>query len=189
MKLIDEIQSCIACKSSLPYKPKPVVSFSKFSKIIIIGQAPGIKVHNSGIPWDDASGKRLREWLGVSVEEFYNIKQFGIVPMGFCYSGKGKSGDLPPRPECAELWMNRVLGSIENIKVILLIGQYSQKYFLKQNMKKTLTETVKNWENYLPKYVVLPHPSPRNNIWLKKNAWFEKENITKLKKLIKKIMN
>jgi uracil-DNA glycosylase len=188
MKLLNEIKSCIACKNSLPHKPRPVVSFSKQSKIIIIGQAPGIKVHNSGIPWDDASGKRLRQWLNVTENQFYDAKFFGIVPMGFCYPGKGKSGDLPPRPECAELWMGKVQSSLSNVRLTLLIGQYAQKYFLGNSLKPTLTETVRNWQEYTPKYIVLPHPSPRNNIWLKKNSWFEKENAPQIKKRVKEII-
>ena len=165
-----------------------MVSFSGSSKIIIIGQAPGLKVHKSGIPWDDASGERLREWLNVSNDEFYNTKNFGIVPMGFCYPGKGKSGDLPPRPECAELWMDQVLKTLKKAELIILIGQYSQNYFLEDDKKGTLTETVKAWKDYLPEYFVLPHPSPRNNIWLKKNPWFEKKLVPELQKTINKLI-
>ena len=186
-KLIQEIKDCRVCEEFLSHGPNPVVSFSSSSKIIIIGQAPGIKVHQSGIPWDDASGERLRQWMGVSKEQFYNTQQFGIVPMGFCYPGKGKSGDLPPRPECADLWMERVLKYLKKREHILLIGQYAQNYFLKENKKKTLTETVKNWREYLPQYFVLPHPSPRNNIWLKKNEWFENETLPEFQKYIKKV--
>ncbi len=188
IKLITEIESCVACKKQLPQKPRPVVSFSLSSKIIIIGQAPGIKVHNSGVPWDDASGKRLRGWLGVSSEQFYNNKNFGIVPMGFCYPGKGKSGDLPPRPECAELWMDRVLKTLKKRELIILIGQYAQNYFLNDLKKKNLTETVKSYREYLPDYFVLPHPSPRNNIWLRKNSWFEQRTVAELQRLINNII-
>lgn len=184
MNLIKEIKSCTHCRKYLPMPPRPVVSFSTQSQIIIIGQAPGIKVHESGVPWDDASGERLRDWLNVSNDEFYDVKKFGIVPMGFCYPGKGKSGDLPPRPECAELWMDPVLKKLQKRKMILLIGQYAQKHFLQERMQRTLTETVKNWEDYLPDYFVLPHPSPRNNIWLKKNPWFEKKVVPCLRKVI-----
>jgi len=187
-KLIKEITSCVACKNLLPHTPRPIVSFSPSSKIIIIGQAPGLKVHTSGIPWDDASGERLREWLNVSNETFYNNKVFGIVPMGFCYPGKGKSGDLPPRPECATLWMKKVLKTLKKKEIVILIGQYAQNYFLKDRLKKNLTESVKNWEEYLPEFIILPHPSPRNNIWLAKNKWFEQTNIPKLQAHIKKIL-
>lgn len=182
--LLKEIRRCTVCKDFLPFPPKPVLNFSKKSKIIIIGQAPGIKVQKSGIPWNDASGERLREWLGVSIEEFYDPNNFAIVPMGFCYPGNNGKGDLPPRPECAELWMKKILNTIKNQKLILLIGQYSQNYFLPDTKKKTLTETVKHYKDYLPDYFVLPHPSPRNNIWLKKNPWFVKKNIPDLQKSI-----
>lgn len=188
MELIEKIESCKVCKDLLPLNPRPVVSFSLTSRIIIIGQAPGIKVHKSGIPWDDASGARLREWLGVTNETFYSNEKFGIVPMGFCYPGRGKSGDLPPRPECARLWMEPILKVLKKRKLIILIGQYSQRYFLQEEMRNTLTETVRSWQDYLPDYFVLPHPSPRNNIWLKKNPWFEEDILPELKKVVKSIL-
>ena len=186
--LIKDIQSCTLCRDALPHEPNPVVSFSYASQILIIGQAPGVKVHRSGIPWNDASGERLRDWLDIPKDQFYNNQKFGIVPMGFCYPGKGKSGDLPPRPECAETWMAPILESLPKKKLTLLIGQYSQKYFLKERRKPTLTETVQSWKEYLPDYFVLPHPSPRNNIWLKKNPWFEKEALPQLRKELKKFL-
>lgn len=186
MKLLTEIRSCKVCEEHLPFPPKPVVRFSGSSKIIIIGQAPGTKVQKSGIPWDDASGERLRSWLKVEPSEFYDTKKFGIVPMGFCYPGKGKSGDLPPRPECAELWMKPIFKALKKKEIVLLIGQYSQKFFLGDRAKSTLTQTVQAWKEYLPEFFVLPHPSPRNNIWLKKNEWFEKETIPHFRKVIRK---
>lgn len=188
-QLLKKIRSCTACKAQLPHKPHPVLNFSSSSKIVIIGQAPGVKVHNSGIPWGDASGQRLREWLGVTDEEFYDLKKFAIVPMGFCYPGKGKSGDLPPRPECAPLWMDSILKTLKKSELTILIGQYSQTYFIDEQRKKTLTETVKNWQEYWPQYLVLPHPSPRNNIWLKKNPWFEKELVPTVQKFVKSILS
>ncbi|MCB0408516.1 MAG: uracil-DNA glycosylase family protein [Bdellovibrionales bacterium] len=163
------------------------MNFSPHSKIIIIGQAPGIKVHQTGVPWNDASGDRLRDWMSVSKDEFYDTDLFGIVPMAFCYPGKGKSGDLPPRPECAELWMEKIFKNLTERRLVLLIGQYSQNYFL-DDPQENLTERVKNWKSYLPDYFVLPHPSPRNNIWLKKNKWFEKKTLPDLKKQIKKAL-
>ena len=174
------------CEEFLPFAPKPIFSFSKNSKIVLIGQAPGIKVHESETPWDDASGVRLREWLGVSDEQFYDTKNFAIVPMGFCYPGKGKSGDLPPRKECAPLWIDQILGKLQDHKLKILIGQYSQKYFLGDSIKRNLTETVKCWREYLPDFIVLPHPSPRNNIWLKKNPWFRDELLPEIGKFVKK---
>ncbi len=186
--LIREIKACSICKEHLPYPPKPVCSFSEASKILIVGQAPGIRVHNSGIPWDDPSGHRLRKWLGVAKGDFYNTRNFAIVPMGFCYPGKGKSGDLPPRPECAAKWMQPILLQLQNRHLTILIGQYAHKYFLGERRKETLTQTVKNWEDYAPDYMVLPHPSPRNNIWLRKNPWFEQEMIGGLQQEVSRIL-
>lgn len=186
-KLFSEMRNCRLCESHLPLGPRPVFHLATHSKIFVVGQAPGTKVHKSGIPWDDASGDRLREWLGVSKEEFYNKDHFGIMPMGLCYPGKGKSGDLPPRPECAPLWMPKVLKLIRP-QLILLIGQYSQNYFLKDQKKSTLTETVRSWKEYRPQYYVLPHPSPRNNIWLKKNPWFEEEVVGALRRDVRKLL-
>jgi len=187
-KLLTEIRSCTTCKSFLPNKPKPIIQASSESKIVIIGQAPGQKVQDSGIPWDDLSGNELRRWLAVTKEQFYNPKLFALMPMGFCYPGKGTSGDLPPRPECAPLWHDKVLAEMKSVKLILLIGQYSQKLYLADNFKLTLTENVKNYKEFLPKYLPLVHPSPRNKIWQKKNPWFELEVITFLQKIVKDIL-
>lgn len=184
--LLSNIRSCDICKEFL--NPNPVVFASKSSKIIIIGQAPGTKVHKSGIPWDDASGKQLRKWMGVTNEQFYNTNNFAIIPMGFCYPGKGKTGDLPPRKECASQWHNHLLIQMDNVELVVLIGMYPQNYYLKNSVKKTLTETVDNFHEYLPKYFVLPHPSPRNRFWLTKNPWFEKEVLPVFKNKIQKIL-
>jgi len=158
------------------------------SKILVIGQAPGIKVHLSGIPWDDQSGKELRNWLGVTDEIFYDSKNFAIIPMGFCYPGKGKNGDLPPCIACAPLWHERVLAQLQNIELTLLIGQYAQSYYLQGRKYKTLTETVKNYQNYLPTYFPLPHPSPRNFIWMSKNPWFKEKTVPVLQKLVETVL-
>jgi uracil-DNA glycosylase len=186
-QLLQEIRKCTVCKSNLPCEPKPIISVSKQSKILIIGQAPGTKVQNSGIPWDDASGKELRRWLGVTNEQFYDPNIFGIMPMGFCFPGIGKSGDLPPRPECAPLWHYQVLEKLPEVKLIILIGSYSQKYYLK-NAFPTLTDNVKHFEAFLPNYFPLVHPSPRNKIWQKRNPWFENEVVAYLKNKVHEIL-
>lgn len=160
-----------------------------FQKIVIIGQAPGRKVQDSGVPWDDASGNNLREWLGVDKQTFYNEKIFALIPIGFCFPGSGKSGDLPPRSECAPLWHQRVLKLMTEINLTLLIGQYAQNYYLKNTAKITLTETVKNYKEYLPNYIPLPHPSPRNNIWQKKNKWFKDSLIQVLQEKVISVLD
>ncbi len=187
--LLSEIQKCTFCEPHLQLGANPVVRGHKNSKIAIIGQAPGTKVHASGIPWDDASGRQLRKWLDVSDKDFYNIEKFAIVPMGFCYPGKGNSGDLPPRKECAPLWHEQLFNKMPHIEMILLIGMYAQNYYLKDAAKRTLTETVDNYPSYLPKYFVLPHPSPRNRFWLTKNPWFEKTVLPILKEKVAEILS
>jgi uracil-DNA glycosylase len=185
--LLTKIRGCQLCQENLPLKPKPILNFSSHSRIMIIGQAPGIKAHENGKPWSDASGKRLREWMGVSEEQFYDESLFAIVPMGFCYPGKGKSGDLPPRPECSQKWMQPILSHLEHIQLKILIGAYSQSYFLKTT-SGDLTSTVKNWKSFAPKQFPLPHPSPRNNIWLAKNPWFEKNLVPELKNAVQEVL-
>lgn len=187
-KLLTEISQCTICKKHLPFAPRPVLQSGPDAKIIIIGQAPGLKVQQSGKPWDDASGKKLREWLGVDEETFYNPKKIALVPMGFCYPGRGTSGDLPPRPECAPQWHNLLLTAMKKIKLIILIGQYSQKYYLSDKAGENLTATVKSFKQYLPHYFPLPHPSPRNRFWLVQNKWFEKETIPLLQNKVKIIL-
>lgn len=167
----------------------PIIAASVKSKIIIIGQAPGRIVHQTNIPWNDKSGDNLRNWLGIDKTTFYNAEQIALMPMGFCYPGKGKSGNLPPRQECAPLWHNQLLAMMTNVELILLIGQYAQNYYLQDKAKNTLTETVFNFKSYLPKYFPLPHPSPRNNIWQARNEWFGKETLPQLKKKIKNILS
>jgi uracil-DNA glycosylase len=187
-KLLTEISQCTICKKHLPFAPRPVLQAGPGAKIIIIGQAPGLKVQQSGKPWDDASGKKLREWLGVDDETFYNPKKIALVPMGFCYPGKGTSGDLAPKPECAPQWHMQLLTAMKRVELIVLIGQYSQNYYLGESVKENLTSTVKAFKNFLPRYFTLPHPSPRNRFWLVKNKWFEKETVPLLQKKVEAIL-
>lgn len=184
--LLSQIKQCQVCKTYLPGPPRPVLQAGPLASIVIIGQAPGKKVDTTGIPWDDASGNELRRWLGVTKEQFYNNELFALVPMGFCYPGKGKSGDLPPRPECAPLWHQPLLQSMPQVKLILLIGQYAQQHYLADALKPTLTENVKKFKAFLPTYLPLVHPSPRNRIWQKKNPWFEAEVLPELQAIVKK---
>ena len=186
--LLSQIKQCTICEEYLALGPRPVLAAHKNSKIVIIGQAPGTKVHASGIPWDDASGRQLRKWLNVTDKEFYDVEKFAIIPMGFCYPGKGKSGDLPPRKECAPQWHQDLFDNMPNLELIILIGMYAQNYYLKERAKRTLTETVDNYPEYLPKYFVLPHPSPRNRFWFTKNPWFEREVLPEFKKRVKSIL-
>lgn len=180
-ELLAEVRQCKVCENHLSQGCRPILNVSPKSKIIIIGQAPGRRVHESGIPWDDPSGVNLRKWLGVTKEDFYNPDLFGIMPMGFCYPGTGKTGDLPPRKECAPLWHDSLLQAMPQATLTILIGQYAQQNYLGNRMKSNLTETVRNFEEYLPEFIVLPHPSPRNNIWMKKNPWFEMKVLPILK--------
>lgn len=184
--LVDKIRKCEVCKDYLPLGPRPVVQLSGTSKIVIIGQAPGRRVHETGIPWNDASGKKLREWMNVDEATFYNPEIFSIMPMGFCYPGKGVSGDLPPRPECAPLWHPQIFKHITGDPLILLIGQYAQRYYLGKQNKERLTETVKSYSEYLPRYFPLPHPSPRNQYWVTINPWFMQNAIPELQQRIQK---
>ena len=187
-KLLQNIGSCTVCAAHLPSGPRPIVAAHKQSKIIVIGQAPGTVVDQTGIPWDDKSGANLRAWMQVSDDVFYDPKQIALLPMGFCYPGKGTSGDLPPRKECAPLWHELILEHMKEVQLILLIGGYSQGYYLAEKKEKTLTETVRKHKNYLPKYFVLPHPSPRNNIWIAKNEWFKTDVLPQLKIQVKKAL-
>ena len=170
--LVTEVRACTICEPHLPNGVRPVLQVNSDAKILIAGQAPGRRVHATGIPFDDPSGDRLRDWMGVTREQFYNPQLFAIVPMGFCYPGTGNSGDLPPRPECAATWRARLLRQLPRIETTLVIGKYAHDYhFGKSNL--TVTRLVENWQQHWPRRLPLPHPSPRNSIWLKKNPWFE----------------
>jgi uracil-DNA glycosylase len=187
--LLTEIRDCRLCEEHLPLGPRPVVQADRKASILIVGQAPGRKVHETGIPFNDPSGDRLRAWMGIDKDIFYDATQIALLPMGFCYPGTGKSGDLPPRPECAEAWREKLLQNLPNVQLTLVIGQYAHKYHLAKRQSKTLTETVKAWRDFAGEGIVpLPHPSPRNNIWLKKNEWFEEDVLPALKIQVKKMI-
>ncbi|MCY4219172.1 MAG: uracil-DNA glycosylase family protein [Gammaproteobacteria bacterium] len=173
--LCREIKNCKICQPQLPLLPNPVFRASPDARILIASQAPGIRVHQSGIPFDDPSGNRLREWLGVDRNTFYDSTLFAIIPMGFCYPGTGTTGDRPPRKECATTWRKPLLRQLPKIETTLAIGQYAIQWHLGIKRKSTLTETVRHWRDFFPEMIPLPHPSPRNNIWLSKNPWFEKD--------------
>lgn len=186
-KLLTQIQACTLCEKHLPLGPRPVVQFHPKARILVVGQAPGRKVHASGKPFDDASGDRLRNWLGVTPETFYNPEQLAIVPMGFCYPGTGASGDLPPRPECAPAWRQKLLPHLEHLELTLAIGRYAHDWHF-SGPKRSVTERVQGWREYWPKIVPLPHPSPRNNLWLRRNPWFEDELIPQLKERVQQLI-
>ncbi len=188
VELLEQVRGCTLCASHIP-SPNPVVQVHPEAKILIAGQAPGLKVQESGIPFNDASGDRLRQWMGVSNEIFYDPQTIAILPMGFCYPGRGRSGDLPPRPECAETWRGLLLKQLPNIQLSLLIGQYAQRWHLGENHSQTVTETVKAWQNYAPEIFPLPHPSPRNNRWLKQNPWFAQILVPRLQQQIKAVLS
>jgi len=182
--LLLRIRACRLCEAQLPLGPNPVLRAQASARLLIVGQAPGTKVHESGIPWNDASGIRLRHWLGLDREQFYDGRRIAIVPMGFCYPGKGSAGDLPPRPECAPTWHPQLLPLLPNIRLTLLIGHYAQAGFLGAARGRTLTDTVREHARYQPRYFPLPHPSPRNQLWVASNPWFDAEVVPALRQAV-----
>jgi uracil-DNA glycosylase len=185
--LINDVHACTLCAEHLPLGPRPVFQVHESARILIAGQAPGKRVHETGIPFNDPSGDRLRAWLGISLETFYDPRQVAILPMGFCFPGTGQSGDLPPRPECALAWRAALLSYLKNLQFTLVLGQYAQAYHL-PNERASLTETVRAWRKSWPDIVPLPHPSPRNNLWLKRNPWFEEELIPALRARVSEVL-
>ncbi|RXS41438.1 uracil-DNA glycosylase family protein [Idiomarina sp. 29L] len=186
--LLTEVRQCTLCEPELPMGARPVVQLHPDAKVLVAGQAPGRRVHASGKPFDDPSGDRLRQWMGIDKSTFYDAEKLAIIPMGLCYPGTGKSGDLPPRPECAPAWRHKLLEQLPNLELTLAIGQYAQSWHIDEP-KQTLTERVKNWKHYWPEVLPLPHPSPRNNLWLKRNPWFEDAVIPTLQKRIAELVN
>ena len=187
-QLLKDIRACTLCADNLPCGPRPVLQAHRSARLCIVGQAPGRKVHETGIPWDDPSGVRLRDWLGLTPAQFYDPQKVAIIPMGFCYPGRGTSGDNPPRRECAPRWHGELNARLPNIALTLLIGSYAQAYYLGNRRKPTLSDTVKAWKTYLPLgYLPLAHPSPRNQPWLVKNPWFETELVRELRKAIRRL--
>ena len=185
--LLAEVSRCQHCAGKLPLGPNPVLQCSASARILLAGQAPGKKVHHTGIPFDDPSGNRLRDWLGISRDVFYDATEIAILPMGFCYPGTATSGDLPPRPECAQRWRESLLAQMQQLELTLVLGQYAQQYHFKTKTR-SLTELVRSWKDFWPDMVPLPHPSPRNNRWLRQNPWFETELLPELKTRIKQIL-
>lgn len=185
--LLIDIRACTVCAPHLEAGPRPIVQIGPSARIVIIGQAPGRRVHESGIPWDDPSGVRLRSWLGVTPEQFYDPDLVAIVPMGFCYPGSASSGDKPPRKECAPLWHEPLLSHLPANRLEVIIGTYAQKRYI-ASPGKNLTETVANWQDYLPTQIVMPHPSPRNQHWTKKNPWFEGETIPAVQRRVREVL-
>ena len=187
--LLQDIKNCRVCEAHLPLGPRPVIKASTTARLMIIGQAPGTKVHESGIPWNDASGERLREWLDLDRETFYDERRVAIVPMGFCYPGTfPQGGDKPPRPECAPLWHPPLQSALNAVELTLLIGMYAQAYYLGRRRKRTLTKTVQAWRDWLPDYLTTPHPSWRTTRWLKNNPWFEEEVLPELRRRTHKLV-
>lgn len=185
--LLAQIRDCRHCEASLPLGPRPVLRAGSGARLLIVGQAPGTRVHATGIPWNDPSGDRLRQWLQLTPEQFYDDTKIAIVPMGFCYPGRGKSGDLPPPPACAPLWHERLLQLMPQLDLVLLVGSYAQNHYLGRS-RETLTQRVERWREFGPRYLPLPHPSPRNNLWLRRNPWFEADVIPALRARVARVL-
>ncbi len=187
-ELVANVRQCRICEAQLPLGPRPVVQISQSARLLVVGQAPGRRVHDTGLPFNDPSGDRLRNWMGIDRDTFYDGQQLAILPMGFCYPGTGKNGDLPPRPECAPAWRDLLLERLEHVELTLVIGQYAHAWHL-PGAKTSVTERVRQWREVWPTMLPLPHPSPRNNLWLRRNPWFEQEVIPELRRRVKDILD
>lgn len=187
-RLVEEIRACTLCSEHLPLGPRPVFQAEPSARILVVGQAPGTAVHETGIPFNDPSGDRLRGWMGVDRDTFYDASRIALVPMGFCYPGRGKGGDLPPRPECAEAWRRELLGHLDNIELTIPVGRYAINWHLKPPRQQTLGHIVSSWRDYWPRLVPLPHPSPRNTQWLRNHPWVEAEIVPALREHIRTLL-
>ena len=187
--LLAVVRECRACDAHLPLGPRPVLQAGATARILIVGQAPGAKVHASGSPWNDRSGERLRDWMGLDAEIFYDKESVAILPMGYCYPGRARSGDMAPRRECAQLWLDPLLAKLPLIELTLLIGQYAQAHFLRAAGHVSVTATTKDWRAHAPRVIPLPHPSPRNVAWFKANLWFEDELLPMLRRTVRQIVS
>lgn len=187
--LLAEVRACRICEGVLPLGPRPVVRMAEGARLLIIGQAPGTKVHETGLPWNDRSGDRLRDWLRMDRDTFYDPGRIAIMPMGFCYPGRlAQGGDAPPRPECAPRWHDRLRAALGSIGLTLLVGSYAQAWYLGCRRKATMTDTVATWREYAPDFIPLPHPSWRNTAWLRRHPWFEAELVPDLRERIEKVL-
>lgn len=187
-ELVEQVRRCTICAEHLPHEPRPVFQIGQEARVLVVGQAPGRRVHETRLPFNDPSGDRLRDWLGVTREEFYDEQKMAILPMGFCYPGTGKSGDLPPRPECAPAWRNLLLERLTKIELTVVIGQYAHAWYF-PGARASVTERVRAWKDYWPGIVPLPHPSPRNNMWLRRNPWLEQEVVPALRARVRHILD
>ena len=178
--LLAAVRACRACEAHLPLGPRPVLRAGETARILVVGQAPGLRVHTTGVAWSDPSGERLRAWMGVANEVFYDEARIAIIPMGYCYPGRGNGGDRPPRRECAALWLDHLLAKLPRIELTLLIGQYAQHHFLGDRRKRSVAETANAWREYAPRYIPLQHPSPRNQPWFKRHPWFAQQLVPAL---------
>lgn len=185
--LIKEAKACRLCATHLPHAPRPVFLVGAGARLLIVGQAPGRRVHETGIPWNDPSGDRLREWLQMDRAAFYDRSRIAIVPAGLCYPGTGERGDLPPRPECAPLWQPRFRAALPGVRLTLLIGMHAQAYHLGARRGRTLADTVRAYRDYLPEFFPLPHPSPRNRLWMRQHPWFDQEVVPALRRLLRRL--